>query len=207
MGIFITFEGIEGCGKSYQSKALYRKLLRTGHDAILTQEPGGTPLGNAVRRLLKGTVHRISAEAELFLFNASRAQLAAEILWPGLEAGKIIVCDRYTDSTVVYQGYGRKLELDSIKYLNEFASGRLKPDLTILLDLPVNVGLERKKAREGDRFDAETLAFHERVRRGFIKLARQEPKRWMVIDGLLSRSAISRLIWQRVEKLLTEKEN
>jgi dTMP kinase len=207
MGIFITFEGIEGCGKSYQSKALYRKLLRLGHDAILTLEPGGTPLGNAVRRLLKGTDHRISAEAELFLFNASRAQLAAEILWPALESGKIIVCDRFTDSTVVYQGYGRGLDIESIKYLNEFASAGLKPDLTILLDLPVATGLQRKKARDNDRFDAETLEFHERIRQGFIELAKQDCERWMVIDGLLSKGAIADLIWQRVEKLLAEKED
>jgi dTMP kinase len=202
MGIFITFEGIEGCGKSYQSGLLYRQLLKSGYKTEKTLEPGGTPPGNAIRNLLKKSKHDISPMAELFLFNASRAQLVSEVIKPALDSGKIVVCDRFTDSTLVYQGYARGLDIEIVQDLNETASAGLKPDLTILLDLPVEEGLARKKARHKDRFDAETLEFHRRVREGFLELAGKEKGRWMVIDGLQPRKKIAGIIWQKVAQLV-----
>ncbi len=206
-GIFITFEGIEGCGKSYQSKVLCRKLARYGRDALLTIEPGGTPLGNAIRNLLKKTKFRISAQTELFLFNASRSQLVDEVIGPALRSGKVVVCDRFTDSTMVYQGYGRGLDRDSVDYLNKLASSGVKPDITFLLDLPVEAGLERKKQRHTDRFDAETLDFHRRIRAGFKELAALDKDRWVVIDGLLTKKNISEIIWDKIEPFLKDKHN
>jgi dTMP kinase len=203
-GIFITFEGIEGCGKSYQSKTLYRKLLGSGRDVILTLEPGGTPLGNAVRNLLKKTKHAISPLTELFLFNASRSQLINDVIGPALASGKAVICDRFTDSTVVYQGYGRGLDTGSIEYLNNIASGGMVPALTFLLDLPAEAGLERKKQRHTDRFDDETLEFHRRIREGFLELAGKDMSRWVIIDGLLSKKEISKIIWERVQRLFQE---
>lgn len=205
MGILITFEGVEGCGKSYQSRALYRKLLRSGRETVLTLEPGGTPLGNAIRNLLKRPRYNISPESELFLFNASRAQLIGEVIGPALQADKIVVCDRFTDSTLVYQGYGRGLDIENVVRLNEVASSGIRPDLTILLDMPVEASLRRKTKRHNDRFDAETVEFHQRIRNGFLKLAGEKGNRWLIIDGLLSKKMISALIWEKVEQLLVDR--
>lgn len=204
MGLFITFEGGEGCGKSFQSKALYNKLHGLGIPAALTYEPGGTLLGNEVRRLLKRKRQEIVfPEAELFLFTACRAQLMAEVIQPSLQKGKVVICDRFTDSTVAYQGYGRGINLSTIKTINLMATQNIKPNLTILLDIPVEQGLIRKRTKNKDRFEDAGLGFHHRVREGYLKLATEEPERWIVIDATSSKAEISNIIWNRVSQLLT----
>ena len=199
MSLFITFEGGEGSGKSTQARALYRRLLKLGIPAILTHEPGGTPLGKDMRRWLKFK-GELDPETELLLFNASRAQLVSQVIRPALKSGTIVICDRFYHSTIAYQGYGRDLDFDLIEAANNIATQGLCPDLTVLLDIPVEQGLARKRLR--DRFEREELAFHQRVRQGYLEMAKQEPERWLVIDGSLPKKEIARLIWQRVEQVL-----
>jgi dTMP kinase len=204
MALFITFEGGEGSGKSFQAKELYRRLSQLAIPTLLTHEPGGTPFGKKLGRWLKwaqGT--DISPLTELMLFNASRAQLVAEVIQPGLESGKVVISDRYTDSTTAYQGYGRGLDLGMVKATNNAATQGLKPALTILLDIPAEEGLDRKKAKSRDRFEREALAFHRRVREGYLKLTAGEPERWLVIDATQSKEKIAEIIWQRVSQLLS----
>ena len=207
MALFITFEGGEGCGKSVQAKALYRKLLKLAIPALLTHEPGGTSLGKELGRWLKWAQDTdISPLTELLLFNASRAQLVDEVIQPNLEKGTVVICDRYADSTTVYQGYGRRLDLEMVKAINNAATHGLKPDLTILLDMPVEEGLARKRAKKQDRFEQEELTFHHRVREGYLKMAANDPKRWLVVDASQSKAKIREIIWQRVSQLLSKKE-
>lgn len=203
MSIFITFEGGEGCGKSVQARALYDRLSELAIQAILTHEPGGTPIGDRISRWLKwagGT--DISQLAELLLFNASRSQLVDTVIKPNLENGKVVICDRFADSTTVYQGYGRGLDLAVVKTVNNTATRGLLPDLTVLLDLPAEEGLARKKSKRRDRFEKEKVAFHERVREGYLKLAENEPKRWLIIDATQSKEKIAEIIWVKVSQLL-----
>ncbi len=202
MSLFISFEGGEGSGKSYQSKLLLRRLTQNGIPAVHTFEPGGTALGNSIRRLLKDKKYSISAEAELFLFSASRAQLIHEIVLPSLQAGKVVICDRFSDSTTVYQGFARGLDLKYIDAINKISTRGISPDLTIFLDLPVEEGISRKKNPQNDRFDSEESAFHNRVRRGFLQLAGENPHKWLVIDAAQSRKQIASIIWQRVSAYL-----
>jgi dTMP kinase len=199
MPLFITFEGGEGSGKSTQAKLLAARFEREGIPVLLTHEPGGTDLGNRIRSLLKKQVETsVSPSAELFLFAASRAQIVTEVIQPNLGKGLTVICDRFAASTVAYQGYGRGLDLGLIRSVNDLATGGLKPDLTILLDIAPDRGLSRKPA-VADRFEAEEAAFHARVREGYLKLARAEPKRWLVVDGRLPKSEIARRIWDRVK--------
>ncbi len=203
MSLFITFEGGEGSGKSVQAKALYQRLTKLAIPVILTHEPGGTTFGKKLARWLKwaqGT--DISPLVELLLFNASRAQLVTEVIKPGLKSGMVVISDRYADSTTVYQGYGRGLDLQMVKATNNTATQGLKPDLTILLDISAEDGLTRKKGREKDRFEREDLDFHQRVRKGYLKLAADEPRRWLVVDAKQPKGEIARIIWQRVSQLL-----
>ena len=207
MSLFITFEGGEGCGKSTQSRALLRGLRRLGIPAILTYEPGGTALGNQLRRVLKkGRQDKISPVAELFLFAACRIQLVTEVIRPNLQQGKVVICDRFSDSTTAYQGYGRGVDLETIKKTNDLATQGTRPHLTILLDIPTQEGLNRKHSTANDRFEAENIAFHNKVRAGYLKLAAEEPQRWLVIDATLPRTNISKIILDRVKQLIqTEK--
>ena len=203
MSLFITFEGGEGSGKSSQSRALYQRLVGLGLPARLVHEPGDTPLGDQITRLLKWEKScAISPLAELFLFNASRAELVDEVIRPHLSCGGIVICDRYTDSTIAYQSYGRHLSREVVQQVNDAASGKLKPDCTILLDVAVGPGLARKKDGAPDRFETETVFFHERVRQGFLDLARREPERWIIVDASQPLSAIEELIWRRIRPLL-----
>ena len=205
MSLFITFEGGEGSGKSLQTRALYRKLCRLDIPTILIHEPGSTPLGERLARLLKWAQStNISPLTELMLFNASRAQLVDEVIRPALKAGKIVICDRYTDSTIVYQGYGRRLDISTIKNINDMATGTLKPDLTVLLDIPVYKGFARKTGQEPDRFEKEAKAFHQRVRKGYLRLAAEEPQRWLVIDARFAKEKIKQIIWEKVSSLLSK---
>jgi dTMP kinase len=204
MSLFITFEGGEGCGKSVQARALYRRLSALAIPALLTHEPGGTPLGRKISYWLKWSRNtKISPLAELMLFNASRSQLIEEVIRPTLNKGKVVICDRFADSTIAYQSYGRGLDLKMVKAINKMATCGLKPDLTVLLDIPVEDGLARKAARSQDRFEQEEIAFHKRVRDGYLKMAASEPRRWLVIDACLSRAKIAKIIWQKVTKLLS----
>jgi dTMP kinase len=204
MSLFITFEGGEGSGKSLQAKELYRRLKKLAIPVVLTHEPGGTPIGRKLGRWLKWAQGEdISPLVELLLFNACRAQSVSEVVRPNLDKGRVVISDRYAESTTVYQGYGRGLELKTVRAVNDTATQGLKPDLIILLDMPVESGLARKKVRDRDRFEREALAFHRRVRRGYLKLAAEEPKRWLVVDAKQPKEKISQIIWQRVSKLLS----
>ncbi len=202
MALFITFEGGEGCGKSSQARALYRRLSQLAIPALLTHEPGGTPPGKKIGHWLKWQKTDISPLTELLLFNASRAQLVAEVIQPNLKDGKIVICDRYADSTTAYQSYGRGLDLEMVKAINNTATQGLKPDLTVLLDISAETGLARKRAEKQDRFEREALAFHQRVRDGYLKLAANDPERWLVVDATQSKAKIEQIIWQRVSQLL-----
>ncbi|MCG0277356.1 MAG: dTMP kinase [Thermanaeromonas sp.] len=187
-GIFITFEGPDGAGKTTQLNLLADYLRKAGHRVLSTREPGGTPLAEEIRGLLLSPwVEEIHGLTEVFLYAASRVQHVREKILPALAEGKIVLCDRFTDSTLAYQGYGRGIELDFLRKLNYLATGGLKPALTLLLDLPPEEGLCRgKKGKEGtarDRLELQDLDFHRRVREGFLELARQEPERIRVIDA------------------------
>jgi len=204
MALFITFEGGEGSGKTAQARALYRRLSRLAIPVLLVHEPGGTSLGRRLRYLLKRPQNAdISPLSELLMFNASRAQLVDEVIRPGLEEGKVVICDRYADSTTVYQSYGRGLDLETVDTINRTATRGLKPDLTVLLDIAVELGLARKVKKEHDRFEREDVAFHRKVREGYLRLAAGEPERWLVVDGMLSKIEIGNIIWQRVSQLLS----
>ncbi len=191
MGFFITFEGIEGCGKSTQLQLLARRLAASGYETLVTREPGGCPIADQVRSILLDASNRaMTPMAELFLYAAARAQHVAEIVLPALTVNNIVLCDRFADATVAYQGYGRQLDLDVIAELNRLATGELRPDLTILFDCPVDVGLTRAMARinssqgeREERFELESLQFHERVRLGYLDIAGREQDRFVVIDG------------------------
>ena len=190
--MFISFEGIEGAGKSTAMALLAEALRLRGHDVVETREPGGCSLGRLLRPiLLDARTDGLSSRAELFLFLADRAQHVHSQIRPALEAGNIVLCDRFTDSTIVYQGAGRGLDPDALRRINLLATGGLTPDLTFLLDVPVAVGLERagiRNRREGTvisegRFDSESLNFHERIRQGYLALAAEEPRRIAIIDA------------------------
>ena len=203
MALFITFEGGEGCGKSVQAGALYRRLSELAIPAVLTHEPGVTSLGKKLGRWLKwaeGT--DISPLTELLLFNASRAELVTKLIKPNLENGKVVICDRYDDSTTAYQGYGRGLNLEVVKAINSAATQGLKPELTVLLDISAEEGLARKGTERLDRFEQEDITFHHKIKEGYLKLAGDEPERWLVVDATQSKKIIEEIIWQRVSQLL-----
>jgi len=203
MSLFITFEGGEGSGKTVQAKALYRRLSKLAIPALLTHEPGGTSLGDRIARLLKWAQDTdISSFTELLMFNASRAQLLKEVIQPDLKNGKVVICDRYADSTTAYQSYGRGLNFEMVKTINNAATSGLKPNLTILMDIPAEEGLARKRDKKPDRFEQENTAFHQRVREGYLKMAADEPERWLVIDARQSKDKIRQIIWERVSRLL-----
>ncbi len=203
MALFITFEGGEGCGKSTQTRILYRRLQKLAIPVLLTHEPGVTALGKKVTRLLKWSKDiAVTPLAELLLFNASRAQLVKDVIQPALAQGAIVICDRYTDSTIAYQSYGRGLDLSMVKTANNIAARGLTPRLTVLLDLPVEKGLARKQDVKADRFHQENIKFHQRVRQGYLASSQAEPERWLVIDATQSKAEIASVIWQKVMKLI-----
>ncbi|UCC66101.1 MAG: dTMP kinase [Deltaproteobacteria bacterium] len=182
MGLLVTFEGIEGSGKSTQIGLVREFLEGDGYPCLVTKEPGGAPLGEGISGILLGRDDlRISPLAEVFLFGANRAQHVAEILRPALKEGKVVLCDRFTDATVAYQGYGRGVDVGLIEQVNRWATGDLMPDITILLDCPVELGMARAKGK--DRFEREGYTFHQRVREGYLRIAHQEPQRVKVVSG------------------------
>lgn len=202
--LFITLEGGEGCGKSTQAEALYRRLRGKNLPVMLIHEPGGTALGEEIGKRLKWKRENITPQAELLLFAASRAQLVAEVIQPALKEGKIVICDRFSHSTTAYQGYGRRLNPAAVKTINRLAAQKVTPDLIILLDLPPEEGLARR-GKVLDRFESEALSFHRRVREGYRKMAAEEPDRWLMIDAALPRRKISQIIGKRVNELLIQK--
>jgi dTMP kinase len=203
-GLLITFEGPEGSGKTTHIQRLASYLKSQGQDVIVTREPGGTPLAKAFRRLLLDSGDGLLPLAELFLYEADRAQHVEQIILPALKNGRTVLCDRFTDSTLAYQGDGRGLDLKNIETLNQIAANNLTPDLTILLDVPVQRGLNqaREKKHRHDRLERAGLAFHERVRRGFLRLARQEKRRFRLVAQQKTIEGTQSLIRQAVEPLL-----
>jgi dTMP kinase len=211
-GLFITFEGTEGCGKSTQIKLLAEHLKVIGHRVRLLREPGGTPIGEEIRHTLKHSQnnHAMTAEAELLLMNASRAQLVREVIRPALAAGEIILCDRFYDSTTAYQGHGRELDLDKVKAVIEFAVGETKPDLTFFLHVSQELSEQRQRDRQTtlplelqrDRFEEADRKFFERVAHGYGVIAASEPQRVKFINGAQPMDIVCAEIWKTVQPRL-----
>ncbi len=208
MSVFITFEGPEGSGKTTQIKLLADELRSAGYDIVVTREPGGTPIGDQIRAVLHDVDNTaMAADAEILLYAASRAQHVVQLIRPALAQGTIVFSDRYTDSTIAYQGYGRGLDLTALRQINAFATGGLTPDLSIYLDCPVEEGLNRKQKAlaqggEWNRLDQETIEFHRRVRQGYQALIAAEPGRWFVLDTCRPIEEIQKEIQEAVKGLL-----
>lgn len=207
-GLFITFEGPEGSGKSTQIRRLATTLRKNGLQSLITREPGGTLLGEKIRKiLLQKTREGIDPRSELFLYLASRSQHIRQLILPALKKGTIVLCDRFSDSTRVYQGKGRGLDRGFVDAAVKFSSHPLNPHLTFLLDLDVKEGLSRVKKRgRSNRFDKESLLFHNRVRKGFLELARKEPRRIFRIDAGGDRDRVQEEIWKRVQRKLAKRK-
>jgi dTMP kinase len=210
-GRLITLEGPEGSGKTSQAEWLRSTLAERGHAVTLTREPGGTPTGERIRAILlrpdrePGSGAPLDPRTDALLFNAARAQLVAEVIGPAMERGEVVVCARYTDSTLAYQGHGAGLPLADLRAMERVATGGLRPDLTIVLDVPPEIGLARKSGDEVTRFEAAfDLAFHRRVRDGFLALAAAEPERFVVVDATRPFESVSEAIGRAVAERLPE---
>ncbi len=206
--MFITWEGMEGCGKSTQARRLAERLRALGRPCVLTFEPGGTDAGQAMRRILLDARNQgLAPLAELLLYAADRAQHVEEVIRPALASGKWVLCDRFADATTVYQGHGRGLDPEFVSLVNRRAAGGLRPDLTFLLDCPPEIGLERARRRDRtsgqsgmDRFEREHLDFHRRIREGYLSLARAEPERFSVLDARMTEEEIEARLLERLEQ-------
>jgi dTMP kinase len=205
-GVLITFEGVEGSGKSTQAQRLAQRLAALDVPCLVSREPGGTEIGEAVRAILLDPQHNeMHGLTELFLYLASRNQLVREKLLPALVTGKVVILDRFADSSAAYQGSGRKLGGKLVARLNKLATADLKPNLTVLVDVPVKVGQGRKASGVLDRLERERVEFHERVRDGYLQLARRAPGRFKIFDGTLPPDELERLVFCHVEELLKRK--
>jgi dTMP kinase len=202
-GIFVALEGGEGAGKSTQIQLLAAWLADRGHDVVVTREPGATPAGERIRALLLDPTTELDEHAEALLYAADRAEHAARVVRPALARGTVVLSDRYIDSSVAYQGYGRGLDPDVVSRISRWATGELVPDLTVLLDLPVAAARQRLLARGGtDRLESEADAFHERVRSGFRRVAAADPARYEVVDGSAEVEQVAEQVRGAVEQLL-----
>ncbi|MFZ3121785.1 MAG: dTMP kinase [Thermodesulfovibrionales bacterium] len=203
-GMFISLEGIEGTGKSTQARMLSEYLTKKGYETALTEEPGGTPISRQIRKVLLSTKHdKMDYMAELLLYNAARIQHIKEKIAPELTKGRIVITDRFSDSTVAYQGYGRGISLKLIDSLDRIATGGMRPDLTILLDLDVETGLMRNKhINKVDRLELEDVRFHKKVREGFLKLAVKEPKRIKLVKASKSIDAVHREVVKIISSIV-----
>lgn len=200
--MLITFEGIEGSGKTTQIELLYNHLKEKGYEVIKTREPGGTTFGEALRRIFLHENLNVLPLSELLVFMAMRAQHVEELILPALKDGKVVLCDRFVDASYAYQGYGRGIDLGIIETLNRFVTKGIRPNLTILLDCSVKKGLQRKAANVMDRFEKEDIAFHQRIKNAYLKLAGEEPKRFLIVDGKKRVEDIETVIRKKVENLL-----
>lgn len=199
-GYFITFEGAEGSGKSTQIRNAVAFLKKRGHSVVMLREPGGTRISEAIRQiLLDKDLKEMARVTELLLYLAARAQIVHEKILPALKKGKVVICDRFEDSTRAYQGFGRKISLKAIDHASRLVRGALKPDLTFVLDIDIKKGLER--GGRHDRIEREALSFHQRVRRGFLALARKEPKRMVVLDTSKPVESVSQKVRERLERV------
>jgi len=207
---FITIEGCEGCGKSTQSKLLKKYLKTKGFNAVLTREPGGSTVAEQVRNILLNPKLKIAPLCELMLYESARVQHIEDIVKPNLEKGRVVICDRFTDSTIAYQGYGRKIDIKTIEKLNDIATIGIKPDLTIYLDIDPKIGIARAKAKKcfdnGDRIERENIKFHNDVRRGFLALAKKYPKRIKTIKTEPTVKDTRILINAEIEKFLSKRK-
>lgn len=209
-GVFITFEGIEGSGKSTQISRLLQYLMNSGRPTTLTREPGGTPIGDQVRKILLDPANRLlDPTAELLLYAASRAQHLREVIRPALDAGRVVLCDRFSDATLAYQGHGRGLSIDTIRELDTIVTAGLRPRLTILLDIDAATGVGRARGRNtiqglhGEaRFENEEIAFHNRVRDGYLDLAKEDPGRIRIVDAARTPEAIQEDVRKIVDEAL-----
>lgn len=213
-GCLITFEGPDGSGKTTQIQRLYDTMRREGYRALLVREPGGTEIGDQIRAVLHDTRNvGMLPNAELLLYSASRAQLVGQTIRPALEAGVTVLCDRYAESTLAYQGYGRGLDLQALKTITDFATRRLRPDLILYLDIDAEEGLRRRQSSsqtgtgEWNRMDQQELEFYHRVRAGYLQMAAEEPHRWFILDATRSIADLQASIQARVERFLAERQN
>ena len=205
MSLFITFEGPEGSGKTTQIKQLAEHLRGRGCDVLTVREPGGTSISEQIRAVLHSLSNReMQPRTEILLYCAARAQLVGQVIRPHLQSGGVVLCDRYADSTLAYQGYGRSLDLQTLRMILDFATGGLWPDLTFYLDIDVEAGLKRKKTGgdEWNRMDDLDIEFYRRVRSGYLEMVAQDPARWVVVDAARDAEMIAREIRERVEKRL-----
>ena len=203
LSLFITFEGPDGSGKTTQARMLAEYLESQGKLVLLTREPGGTAVSEQIRDVVLSTRNQsIQHETEALLFSAARAQIVAELIRPALAAGKIVVCDRYADSTMAYQGYGLGLDLEALRAITRFATGGLVPDVTFYIDVLAEIGLTRRHRGETNRLDQKDLAYHARVREGFLRMAKEEPWRWIVIDGTQPVDQVQQEIRKKLEEKL-----
>jgi dTMP kinase len=206
VSLFITFEGPDGSGKTTQIRLLVGALAQRGLAVVVTREPGGTRIGDAVRSVLHDRAHtEMSPRAEALLYNAARAQLVDEVIRPALAAGQIVLCDRFADSTLAYQGFGYGRDLAPLQRMIEFATGGLKPDLTVFLNIDPAEGLRRKRgdaSEEWNRMEDKAAAFHRAAYAGYLHLAAQEPTRWLVVDATQPVGAIHAVIWHNVQQKL-----
>lgn len=205
-GLFVTFEGIDGSGKTTQVQEFIRRLKEASLPFLLVREPGGTEIGEKIRDILLDKANSdIFPITELLLYSASRHQLIRQSVLSALQNGEIVVLDRFFDSTTAYQGFGRGIDLSFIKRLNSIATESLKPDLTIILDIPVSEREKRLSMQKLDRMEMEDFDFNERVRQGFLSIAKEEPERIKVIDGTLSSGNISKIVWSNFKQIKKEK--
>jgi dTMP kinase len=204
-GFLISFEGSEGSGKSTQISRIADRFEDAGYDVVVTREPGGTPIGEEIRHILMHGAEgdKMMPETELLLFAASRAQLVREVILPAVEAGKIVLCDRFMDSTTVYQGVARNIQSEPVHMINTFAVGHMVPDVTVVIDLDAEIGLERVRHRANDlpdRMEQENIQFYQKVRNGYLMLAKAMPERFIVVDGELPREELEDKIWKELRQ-------
>lgn len=211
MSCFVTFEGPDGSGKTTQIQALYSHLRKDGYPVLLVREPGGTDIGDQIRATLHDPKNiKMLPNTETLLYSASRAQLVGQMIRPALQAGTMVLCDRYAESTLAYQGYGHRLDLELLRAITAFVTGGLLPDLVIYLDMDAERALRRKQAAfragesEWNRMDQKELGFHQRVRAGYLEMAKEEPERWFILDAVRPIAALEERIRKRVKRLLTE---